>query len=93
MTPNLAFLASWREQIPVFMCYGQPEKFAQGAKTFNYSNTTDTKKELTLQSFVLFASLVVDTPLAHHDPSVSTVTDLKKCRCVCTKDHLFLIIR
>jgi hypothetical protein len=33
MTPNLAFLPSWREQIPIFMCYGQPEKFAQGAKT------------------------------------------------------------
>ena len=93
MTPNLAFLASRREQIPVFMCYGQPEKFAQGAKIFNYSNTKDTKKELTLQSFVLFASFVVNTPLAYHTRSMSTVADLKKCRRVPAKDHLFLIIR
>jgi hypothetical protein len=71
MTPNLAFLASWREQIPVFMCYGQPEKFAQGAEPFNYSNTKDTKKELTLQSFVLFASFVVNTSRVPHSEHVN----------------------
>jgi hypothetical protein len=36
---------------------------------------------------------VVDTPLAHYTPSVSTVADLKKYRRVRAKDHLFLIIR
>jgi hypothetical protein len=36
MPPNLAFLASWREQIPGFMRYREPEKFARDAKTFKY---------------------------------------------------------
>jgi hypothetical protein len=34
----LAFLASWREQIPVFDSHGPAENFAQAAKTFNYCN-------------------------------------------------------
>ena len=38
MTPNLAFLASWREQIPVFMRYGELEKFAHATKLFKDSS-------------------------------------------------------
>jgi hypothetical protein len=36
--PDLAFLASWREQIPVFDSHGPAENFAQATKTFNYCN-------------------------------------------------------
>src|SRR5438093_6866071 len=45
--PNLAFLASWRENNPKrLLLEGQkpPVKFAQAAKTLNYSSTSGTKK-------------------------------------------------
>ena len=38
-------MASWREQIPVLDSHGGTGKFAQAAKTFNYSNTKNTKLE------------------------------------------------
>src|SRR5712692_106967 len=37
--PNLAFLASWREQILAFECYRSSKHFAQAGKNFNYRNT------------------------------------------------------
>jgi hypothetical protein len=36
---------AWREQIPVLDSHGATGKFAQAAKTFNYSNTQNTKLE------------------------------------------------
>jgi hypothetical protein len=45
LLPNLAFLASWREQILVFKSDGR-HKFTQAAKTLNYSSTEDTEKKM-----------------------------------------------
>jgi hypothetical protein len=35
--PDLAFLASWREQIPVLASHASAGKFAQAAKTSTFS--------------------------------------------------------